>query len=264
MSKISAEDLLKRIKKNQENALHEADNEELDQKDEERKHQSRMEIEDTGENEVHTKYPKPSKDKLDEWYGHIKSLEVEIYVIESLIPPLCDKCEAWKSDDFEQRNIVHFHELLGLEENKVQVHIYPCDWNSLHTMEFENESGKIENYPFEMSDMGENYFTAYGMGIGYFPAVALLLRSNKIPESINSKDPEEIIFPGIASKVKRKRKYIFNKKVYWLENEKYEITIIRALLRYLRNLDENVVEHHDKVSFLLGQYHRQSSEYRMM
>jgi hypothetical protein len=264
--KITPEEMLAKLKKQE---LNNIDGDEIIQKDEERKTEIIEEVENF-EEPIRPKSRKPTKEQLKDWYNHIRHLEVEVYVIESHTTPRCQYCEAWKADVFEQKYIFRLHELLGLDESQVKVHIYKCDWNCLHATQYEDENGEIQNYPMEIDDMGENYYVAYGMGIGFYPALILRLDSEKMhPTDEKEKkrgashldpDYEEIIFQGVASKVKKMRKYLFNKKAYFEETIKLEISLIRAILRYLRTLDESVVEHHDKVSLLLGQYHRQTSD----
>lgn len=220
--------------------------------------------------------PTQEKEKLlpdiktkNQWYGHIQRLIMDVYVIESPTGKKCKKCEAWKKNPYEKELIWKLHELLGLSEENVKVHLYGCDWDCLN----------IEDGGYQFSEAGWNWADAMGKGVGYYPAVILYIDSTKIPKNEENKKKElrrekkefrekgplskfdnlegyeQIVFAGIEGFVYRKHKYKIGNEIYEQEVRESDTSILRYVLKYLRTLDPKDVPLHDQTSDLLGQYH---------
>lgn len=197
----------------------------------------------------------PNSNQLKRFYGHIKSLRIEIYIIETKTDQRCGYCEAWKNNKLERKYFNQLHKLLGLDESVVMVSEVPCDWNCLHATEYKDENGIIRNYPTDIDIYGENYFYAYGMDIEYFPAIRIILESEKYE---NGKKKFESIFQGLGMNVIKRLKYRFNGKEYYRNKGVPEVQILKPLMRFLKSLIiENMdIPIHEKFSIFLGQFHR--------
>jgi len=197
----------------------------------------------------------PSKSQINSYYSHIKSLIIELFIIETRTQDKCGYCETWKENKLERKYFFQLHRLLGLEENSVHVSEVECDWNCLHATTYVDDEGNVRSYPTDIDIYGENYFYAYGMDIEYFPAIRVRLKSTKYK---GAKTYFEAIFQGLGNKVNRRFKYKFNDQEYYREKKVPEVRILKPLLRFLRSLNSNSVDMpiHEKFSIYLGQYHR--------
>jgi hypothetical protein len=143
----------------------------------------------------------------------------------------------------------------------------------------------MEAFATEMTRDGENYFIAYGNGIGYYPAVILYVDSSELKKRLKGKEGKEaekesktrgkknhfhfnntmegyeaVPFSGIQGKVKKRMKFKIGNVVYEEDVEIADSSLIKYILRYLRTLDIKDVPLADNVSSLLGQYHRHTKD----
>jgi len=285
LSRIKTEDVIKKLLQREEDDLSADKNVQKNQ--ERRRSQDLPEIFLPKKEKIE----KPTNELLSKWYGHITRLIVDIYIIESTTDP-CKRCERWKSHPYEKKWIYKLHDLLGLDETQVKVNIYPCDWNALQVAEYIDDLGNPREDSTEMDWKGENYFVADGTGVGYYPGVVLYLDSTKLKAKKIDNEPskkvkkvkvrsteiseigdknqtvretnmdgyEDIVFPGIEGRIKKKLTFKIGEKVYHEEIETTDTSLIRYILRFLRTLDVKDVPIADNVSALLGQYHHHTRE----
>lgn len=199
---------------------------------------------------------KPTNAELNSWYSHIKELKIEIFIIQSKVPPSCGYCDSYINNTLERKWLKQLHKLLNIDENRVVIEEIPCDWNCLHATEYFNKQKKrIEVYKMELEQEGENYFYAYGMDIEYFPSIRITLRSDKYKKG---SEVFEAIFQGLGMDIVKEFKYKFNDQIYTRKVKVKTVTILKPLLRFLRSLNEADTQMpiHEKFSLLLGQTHR--------
>jgi hypothetical protein len=202
------------------------------------------------------KFEKPTTNELNEWFGHIKELAIEVFYIETRIQPNCEYCEAWKNNTLERKWLKKINELLGINESCVSVSDVLCDWNCLHGEEYIDPITKqMVQYPLDLDQMGEDYFYATGMDIDYFPAIRIKLKSTKYK---NAKETFEAIFQGIGSKNEEEIKYQFNGNIYGKKKTVIQVKILKSLLKFLKSIsiEDSDMPIHEKFSLLMGQVHR--------
>jgi hypothetical protein len=198
----------------------------------------------------------PTKEVLNKWYGHIKKIRVEFYIIETKIKPRCPYCEEWKSNSHkkERENFFLLHELLNLSDENVFATEIPCDWNALHGEEYEL-NGIQYMYPPDLTLEGGKYYTAYGMDIETFPSLRIKMKTTKYKKAQKTL---EVIFQGVGTKKMEWREFEIEGQRFRQQVPVLHVRFLSPLLKYLRTLD---VEYsnmpvHDKYSIFLGQYHR--------
>lgn len=202
----------------------------------------------------------PSEKMIKDWFGHIKELHIQMFIIDSHLAPLCKYCEAWKENTLERRYMRRLHELLGLREDQVFFEEVLCDWNCLHATEYlDPKSKEIKEYPLDLDRMGEDYFIAYGMDIDYFPAIHIKLISSNYKKG---GEEFEVIFQALGKDNIIPKQYRIFEKLYETKVKVQEVNILKPIIKFLRSLnaEDSSIPIHEKFSLFLGQAHRHIEE----
>lgn len=226
-------------------------------------------IEDSSESKIDFK-------SIHKYYEHIKSLEIQIFLIETHISPFCPWCEAWKQNKIEREWFKNIHQVLGIEQKNVKVEEILCDWNALHGNKYIDANGIEQSYPISLDQYGRNYFYATGQRIQGFPAIKIRVASTLMggrksglideDQKRKKKDDEdnigwrEQVFSKVGEYTNKTFIYRIGSRYYRVVQKIPQLKLIKAVLRYLRTLDPSyakVAFHHNPEPF--SQYHRHIS-----
>lgn len=192
--------------------------------------------------------------KIKEWFSHIKSIHIQVFVIDSKTKG-CPKCEIWKNSKFERPFLYNFNKLIELDERNFSIEEFQCEWNYLHDLK-SDFSSQIDNIKIG------NYFLTQGMDIESFPSMAVYIKSDKYE---SGKEILKLIFEQTGESLYYDETYeIWGYKIP-IRRIGNKIRFVKPLLSFLKKMsvdpESAILSLYDNVSLIFQQYHRHSNTF---
>jgi hypothetical protein len=199
----------------------------------------------------------PSDRTLNEWFGHIQSLKIEVFIVDSKSTHSCPYCESWKKAGLERKWLFDLANLIHIDPSKVIVEEVKCEWECLSLQSYVDLNGLVQEYNIESDPCADNYLYAIGLDIDYFPSIRIIIQSDRLKKKtlvVLWKDLKQNIY---SERQTAKLNFIPDQPIT-VEFSTLKFNILRPLLRLLKYLDPERanIGLDPKKSLFFGQFHR--------